>query len=485
MSADTAVSMTSPVPLTLRSCYWVVDGRLLAGMHPWSESRSGTLARLDELRAAGIDRVCDLTEADEAGGYADDYPAALAEFGIEHQRFSLPDHDIPESEETMADILDALDGALAAGRKVYLHCHAGIGRTGMVVGCWLARHGTTGDDALERLNGLWQQSRLAAVWSQIPETEAQAQFIRDWAEPAPGTATGAGSGTAPRLERIAGALFGMACAEALSCADAAARRAGHPLAWGGNTAMSLCLADSLMACGGNDADDQMRRYLRWQREALPSARGVAVGIPEEVRQALAQWQWSRKPLAGSHDPSRRDPHSLARATVPALFFAGDPALAIEQAAESSRTTQQSPVVLDACRCVAALVLDALAGVPRDRWLAFDGPAGRQLPRARMKAPLRQIIDGDWCRRAPARPRAATVRGVLRAVLYTLAAGEEFLSGVERVAASSAAPATAAALYGALTGVSLGASALPVAYVRALEQRTLIEDCASRLARASG
>ena len=45
----------------------------------------------------------------------------------------------------MREILDALDGALAAGRSVYLHCRAGIGRTNLVAGCWIANRRGAGE----------------------------------------------------------------------------------------------------------------------------------------------------------------------------------------------------------------------------------------------------------------------------------------------------------------------------------------------------
>ena len=51
----------------------------------------------------------------------------------------------------MNAVLDMLDTALQAGQAVYLHCWAGIGRTGTVVGCYLVRHGLTGEQALARL----------------------------------------------------------------------------------------------------------------------------------------------------------------------------------------------------------------------------------------------------------------------------------------------------------------------------------------------
>ena len=51
----------------------------------------------------------------------------------------------------LVQILDDLDQALADGHRVYLHCFGGIGRTGTVVGCYLVRHGMTGNEVLEQI----------------------------------------------------------------------------------------------------------------------------------------------------------------------------------------------------------------------------------------------------------------------------------------------------------------------------------------------
>jgi ADP-ribosyl-[dinitrogen reductase] hydrolase len=42
-----------------------------------------------------------------------------------------------------------------------------------------------------------------------------------------------------------------------------------------------------------------------------------------------------------------------------MFFAGEPARAIEMAADSSRTTHAAPSAVDACRYFAALIVGAL------------------------------------------------------------------------------------------------------------------------------
>jgi len=43
----------------------------------------------------------------------------------------------------------------------------------------------------------------------------------------------------------------------------------EPGQWTDDTSMALCLAESLLACGGSDPVDQLRRYVHWWRESTP------------------------------------------------------------------------------------------------------------------------------------------------------------------------------------------------------------------------
>lgn len=42
----------------------------------------------------------------------------------------------PTFEHTM-NIMHVIDGTIKSGGKVFLHCHAGLGRTGLIIACYL------------------------------------------------------------------------------------------------------------------------------------------------------------------------------------------------------------------------------------------------------------------------------------------------------------------------------------------------------------
>ena len=171
MSAPTAASP----PLPLRHCYWVVPGLLLAGEHPNGPNRDKTKDRLKKLLAAGIECFVDLTKPTELLRYDTHLP-----FYVEYTRKSIKDHGLPGSREQMVEILEHVANSMRAGRPVYVHCRAGIGRTGTVIGCLLVEHGLPGDGAIDELNRLWQQCQRSRNWPYIPETDAQSSYVREW-----------------------------------------------------------------------------------------------------------------------------------------------------------------------------------------------------------------------------------------------------------------------------------------------------------------
>jgi hypothetical protein len=163
--------MDPPLPNT----YWVIPDLMLAGEHPYGTDEGDARERLARLCGAGINYFVDLTEMGEMPDYRRLLPAHA-----HYLRCAIRDTDVPSEIAQMQGLQSRIRNALALGRRMYIHCRAGIGRTNLVVGCYLAEGGLDGNAALEQLNRLWTRCARAQSWPTVPQTSEQADYIRDW-----------------------------------------------------------------------------------------------------------------------------------------------------------------------------------------------------------------------------------------------------------------------------------------------------------------
>ena len=171
--------------LPIPESYWVIPGRFLAGEYPGAFGAERIHRRMNAFLEAGIDTFVNLTGPDELPPYL---PVLLEEahaYGRQVESIHLPirDFGLPTRQE-MAIILNTIDASLEQGRRVYLHCWGGIGRTGTTVGCYLVRHGMTGEQALAQLAEWWRDDPRRAYYPRTPETDEQVKFIHEWHEQA-------------------------------------------------------------------------------------------------------------------------------------------------------------------------------------------------------------------------------------------------------------------------------------------------------------
>ena len=181
---DTTRRSDRPLPNT----YWVVPGRFLAGEYPGAITRGVAAGKLRTLLRAGIDHFFDLTEQREPLEPYDGIAAQEARrlgTQVVHERHPIRDMNVPRRPPQMAAILDAFDQALENGRNIYVHCWGGVGRTGTTVGCWLVRHGMTGDEALAQIAEWWQgmEEQKRYFHPRSPQTHVQRAYVRHWTEP--------------------------------------------------------------------------------------------------------------------------------------------------------------------------------------------------------------------------------------------------------------------------------------------------------------
>src|SRR5205823_8341247 len=126
--------------------------------HPGGSTAAATRARLRRLLEAGVSCFIDLTQPDELPPYDAHLPPH-----VDYFRMPIPDHGVPAQPGHMGELLDRLRDAVRSGRVVYLHCRAGIGGAGTVVGCLLGENGLSGEAALDELNRS-EERRVGKEW---------------------------------------------------------------------------------------------------------------------------------------------------------------------------------------------------------------------------------------------------------------------------------------------------------------------------------
>ena len=162
---------------------------MLGGAYPGHANPAEAQRKLTGLIRCGVGLVINLMHADEVNrngepfvDYRPPLEALARESGrsIQCQRLPIRDMGVP-TVARMQEILDTIDQANAKGEIVYVHCWGGKGRTGTVVGCYLARHGlAVGDAALKRLIELTKAAPFD--FGYVPQTPAQCAFVRTWGQ---------------------------------------------------------------------------------------------------------------------------------------------------------------------------------------------------------------------------------------------------------------------------------------------------------------
>jgi hypothetical protein len=176
-----------PPPDPVSGSYWVVPGQFLAGEYVGEVAPDLTAKRLRALIANGIRTFVDLTDEDEVSEDAriiPPYRSILRRISEEdsvqttYANIPIEDRGVP-SPWTLRCILDVIDRSIADENPVYLHCWAGRGRTGTVVGCYLKRHGLAEDkDVIQKLAYLRRATPNAKETS--PHTKEQVRMVTNW-----------------------------------------------------------------------------------------------------------------------------------------------------------------------------------------------------------------------------------------------------------------------------------------------------------------
>ena len=439
---------------------------------------------LDAIRTWGASVVLSLVESYEL--------EALAVSDIEEQcharnlawiHLPIRDRSVPnaEFERAWREVGAALRARLRAGFGVFVHCMGGLGRAGMISARLLVELGWDPQTAIEQIRTV----RPGAI--ETREQERHVMSACAITNPAPEFLTAA------LLNRAKGALVGLACGDAVGTTLEFKRRDSYaplvdmvgggpfrlnPGEWTDDTAMALALADNLLECDGIDETDLMARFVRWKRQGDYSCNGRCFDIGATVNAALARWEATGDPIAGSTDKMSAGNGSLMRLAPVAIRYWNDRDALEDAAARQSRTTHAARESVDACVAYAGLIADAIAGQSLDTLLT---------PKSHRSSPaVRAVMAGSWRGKKREDIRASGyVIHSLEAALWSVGRGLDFRDAILMAANLGEDADTTAAITGQLAGAVYGYEAIPASWRTKLAWEERLGEIAARLLRQSG
>ncbi|MBK6845886.1 MAG: ADP-ribosylglycohydrolase family protein [Gemmatimonadetes bacterium] len=533
---------TLPIP----NSYRLPGFALAAGEYPGDKPEPGNLAartKLARFLDAGVTGFIDLTSLHDPLEPYDALLAALARergLDVSYDRLTIPDMDVCAPDH-MARILATMESRLAEGRYVYVHCWGGVGRTGTVIGCWLARHGASGDEALATVKSLFASMPAAKLRRHpggSPETHAQREIVRGWPEverARPRHRVAA----APlrRVDQARGCLLGGAVGDALGAPvefmswTQIAQRFGpsgiqdFAPAYGrlgaitDDTQMTLWTAEGVLRGivranergVGGPMSVLPRSYLRWlytQDGSLPAGtQGVEDVIGSDT--VSAGWLFGVKELHSRRAPGNtclsalRTPRAelweraqndskgcggVMRVAPIALIEHPVPDEQFTLGCQAAAITHGHPTGILASGALVWLLLQLRDGLPLERAVRDTiRRLSREPDHDETTGALHEALSLALSRHTPSAASVESLGGgwiaeeaLAIGVYAALVAQDDFARGVRLAVNHSGDSDSTGSIAGQLLGIQLGVEAIPAQWLEALELREVIEQVAEDL-----
>jgi ADP-ribosyl-[dinitrogen reductase] hydrolase len=266
-----------------------------------------------------------------------------------------------------------------------------------------------------------------------------------------------------------------------------------PGEWTDDTSMALCLAESLITKKGFDPVDQMERYLKWFKDGYLSSNGICFDIGTTTLSSLMKFKETQEPYCGPTDEYTAGNGSLMRLAPVPLFYANNPEIGIMMSGESSRTTHQAPVAIDACRYLGALIIGLVNGNSEEKnnnkkeeiLSSFYSPIPEYWDRNPVSSELIDVINGSFKRLNPLDIKGSGhVLKTLEAALWAFYCSNTFEEGCLMAVNLGNDADTTGAIYGQLAGAFYGDTGIPTRWVSTLAHKEKIVEIADEIYRLS-
>ena len=120
---------------------WVVADVLAAMSQPYD-----TVATMEFLKDEGVAVIISLTETPLSQSF-------IEEFDFDYHHIPVADFTAPTARQ-IAHFVRIVEKARKTGKKCVAHCHAGRGRTGTMLACYLVSRGRSADEAIREVRSI-------------------------------------------------------------------------------------------------------------------------------------------------------------------------------------------------------------------------------------------------------------------------------------------------------------------------------------------
>lgn len=272
-----------------------------------------------------------------------------------------------------------------------------------------------------------------------------------------------------RHDRVAGSIVGHAIGDALGAPvvfrtrgtfePIVGYRAGGMFdlpagAWTEDTAMALCLAQSLISCETLDPKDLLERFARWMEFSENTSSGVCVGVGQNTLRVVGEYKRTGS-IQATRFGSKNDGNGSLMRLAPIACFGGENLEFIRDlAAVQSRTTHSSDIADECCQFTASLIARLLHG-------EVYQSARNVTSREDWSYPLQSILNIDYQRVTEVGIRSGGyVVETLQAALWAIETSDSFEDAVIKAVNLGDDADTVGAVVGQIAGARYGYSKVP-------------------------
>ena len=292
-------------------------------------------------------------------------------------------------------------------------------------------------------------------------------------------------------DRVIGAMLGLATGDALGAPVEFNRRGEFPYvtdmqsggyfrlplgAWTDDTAMALCLADSLIHNPELDLEDLMDRFIRWVDFSENTSTGKCIGLGQNTFFVLGNYRRTRSLLAPSNKGKSDGNGSIMRiAPIPCLYWQY-PEIARQLAIKQSYATHASVLAASACDFLSLILCDLIRGVSFEEALSLAG-------KYEFAPDIRSVALGHWANKTVDEiSSSGFVVHTLEAACWCVWNTSSFEDALIKAVNLGEDADTVAAVTGQIAGALYGKNVIPVRWLDVLLHREKIENVAGALIR---